>query len=71
MPGHDGASAYPVLPVVVAVLDFELAAEPERGIWCDTCLLPSDVALSGVVTLNGRPCAVRTFVACSECENCT
>lgn len=68
MPGHDGAQAVPARAVCVTVLDFEIAAEPETGLWCDTCLLPSAVALSGVVTLNAKPAMLRTFVVCPECE---
>lgn len=68
MPGHDGAQAYPAVAVCVTVLGFEIAAEPETGLWCDACLLPSAIALSGLVTLNAKPCMLRTFVVCTECN---
>lgn len=65
MPGHDGAAAFP--PIVVVVVDFELLAEPEYGRWCDACLLPSAVAVTGALTFDGVPQEIRSFTACIDC----
>lgn len=66
MSGHDGARAVP--GVMVVELDFEPLTEHTTGLWCDRCLLPSAVSLTGVITVDGKPWCIQTYVGCSECE---
>lgn len=45
----------------------ELLAEPERGLWCDSCCLPSVISASLATTLNGALWAVMSVQSCTEC----
>lgn len=41
--------------------------EPETGLWCDRCLLPSGMAQAFTVEVAGRPHGVLRAAACTDC----
>lgn len=42
--------------------------EPETGLWCGTCLLPSAVAIPVTATLRGSILSVSAAMFCADCE---
>jgi hypothetical protein len=41
--------------------------EVERGLWCDTCMLPSAAIASAMTFIDGQPQGVHRWWACYEC----
>jgi hypothetical protein len=50
--------------VLVAVEDF---GEPETGLWCEHCQLPSGIEAPYMLMLDGKPDHLFRFRACLDC----
>jgi hypothetical protein len=46
---------------------WDMVGEPEKGVWCDECLLPSAVSVSCVLGIAGFPFGKMTITACMDC----
>jgi hypothetical protein len=44
-----------------------LDEEPETGVWCEPCALPSGVAFSWAMTVNDKPSGIIRRGVCHEC----
>ena len=52
---------------VTEVITFEYG-EPETGIWCETCLLPSAVAFPVILTFGGGTPQLKAVQHCLDCD---
>lgn len=41
--------------------------EPERGVWCPECNLPSAVRFRIAMTLDGKPWKIQNVTCCRDC----
>ena len=55
------------MPLPRSVVIQTQVGEPETGLWCDTCLLPSMVAVPVITTCGSRILSVAVYRRCADC----